>query len=1264
MSNQDYYGNQQGGGYSQPPGYDAYNNPPHQGQGQSYDQYNQGYNSQQQYNAPPPQHPQDQQYNAPPPQHPHDQQYGGYSQQQYGGPLPGDYNQGYDQNRGHSPYPPAQQSYGAPPPQGYGDQGYQQQYNQHGDHGVPGAPGGPAEGERGLGSTLVGSAGGAFLGSKLGGGTLGTVGGMVAGAIAANMLGDKKDKKKKDKKHKHSSHHSGSHHGSSYAGSAAGLGGLYAASSHGKKHKKKHRSRGIDGSTCTVVRSVQLLTSKSFMTRHVLRASPSIHSVFLSRLSATADLRCRVSIKTFWHVPRQHSEPTTKKVTFNRMGDALVRFLRHTLPEELASVLEDTLQNLENGHFLHIFQLPEVQVLLGHQENSATKNVTLDDFPVWSDFVFHRLSLLLSKRNEEQGTPIQESAAYRQHLFFIVAVAALYAFVQSTITGPPLPFNSANTIFPAALSSDSTALAKAREELINSLAADGVAAYKLTPNIELLCLAETILFSPPIQKNIPASTWTRMRVDFIHQRLLSEVAPSLQQSIEDELKSLEHQLLSSGLVDKSPDVHVHFLLERGAIYTHHGLDKKAKEDLNRATAERKFVFTLTGMMGKRTKFQQKDTSQLLVLARSADTKDTAPKENEQDNVKPQNLDLNDDTLLEKISFTEDTANPGTPQDSSLPPALASLDPKDQPLLDPLDSVILLSFASSITNTNPADGLTREETLPYATRVLEGGSSNWQVYTQALLVRSRIEGYKSRTLERGLLQLQALVDQVIADTSPATPGPTTGETATTDDADAPTATSFLPKAKEGENAPVQDRLRYVFALASPSRWELEAELAARWVSVGGLRSALEIYERLEMWAEAALCWAATEKEGKAKQIVRRQLFHATNGNDDTADLEEEKWEGSERSPPPADAPRLYCILGDIDQDMSMYEKAWEVSGNRYARAQRSLGRHYFSQRAFDQAAEAYRLSLKVNALSHPSWFALGCAYLELQEFKNAVEAFSRCVQIDDEDAEAWSNLAAALLHLRPKTKPVDEHGELIEDDKPITSHPRQDALKAFKRAANLKHDNPRIWSNVLAVAASTNPPAWQDVINAQRRLCEIRGASEGEKCIDAEILDLLVKHAVQEVQEQGGFDATRPGLPRLVNEFVEKHVKPLITASPRLWMTLGMLYMHTGRPASALEAHEKAWRAVVSQPRWEDSGEESWNAVVEMTVELVDAYESLGPRERTEGLAAGSGEVVARDWKFKARSAVRSVMGKGKEVWENSAGWERLRERLEELKGRE
>ncbi|KAI4120968.1 MAG: hypothetical protein LQ338_006646, partial [Usnochroma carphineum] len=107
-----------------------------------------------------------------------------------------------------------------------------------------------------------------------------------------------------------------------------------------------------------------------------------------------------------------------------------------------------------------------------------------------------------------------------------------------------------------------------------------------------------------------------------------------------------------------------------------------------------------------------------------------------------------------------------------------------------------------------------------------------------------------------------------------------------------------------------------------------------------------------------------------------------------------------------------------------------------------------------------------------------------------------------------------------------------------------------------------------------------------------------------------------------------------------------------------------KPLATLQAYEKAWRVTLNQPGWESGTKESeglWRDVVDATGDLVDAYESLGERAREAGM--GGGEMVAKDWKFKARSAVRGVLGRAKEGWEGDDGFEALQERLRELKGR-
>ncbi|EMC96607.1 hypothetical protein BAUCODRAFT_70170 [Baudoinia panamericana UAMH 10762] len=872
------------------------------------------------------------------------------------------------------------------------------------------------------------------------------------------------------------------------------------------------------------------------------------------------------------------------------MADTLIVWLRKSLPEEIATLVEPYISQVERGQYQELLQSDEARKLFGHDSAPDGGEGSLD-FPTWSDFIFHRLGILLADRSRPD----------KQIVYFCIGYAALSAFVQSNVTGPPLPFLSAKLLFTPDVADSTLATNNVRAALVASLAVDGISAYRLTPNVELLCLADAIMTCPAILKTVVVARWTKMRVAFLHQRLLSEPSSTLQNIIYDDLDLLADAIHDNeGLPAAAEQMQVELMLERTSIHLHHGLDKLALQDLQEVKKQRCFEYALTGRLGKRTRYQGQDVSQLVVLAKSTDASGDAQAAGTP--TTPLKLDLNDDTLLESISFAEKPSpDASLPDTTNLPPALRQLDAAAQPQLHPLDSIVLLLFASSITNTSPQHGLTREETLPYVSRVLDGGSSNWQVYTQALLVRSRIEGYRSRTIERGLLQLQALVDQ---------------------------------------SAPNTERLRYVFQLATPMRWELEAELAARWVQLGGLRSALDIYERLEMWAEAALCWAATEREDKAKRIVRRQLFHATAGaTTDEHVGEDETWEGSERMPPPPDAARLYCILGDLDQSTEMYQKAWDVSGQRYARAQRLLGRYYLARHDYVKAAAAYSKSLTIDQLNHGSWFALGCCLLELAEFDRAVEAFSRCLQLDETDAEAWSNLAASLLRLEP--------GDPQEY--------RSDALKALKRAAALKHDSYRIWENVLTVAASVHPPDYATALSAQKRLIDLRGATDGERCIDEQMLSLL---AQQIISSNDRYDPAQPGLARLFVKMIDENVVPLITGSPQLWHLVAKIALWRNKPFSSLDAEEKAWRVVTAQPRWE-ADEQNWNAVVDATVRLCSAYESLGPMERTEGM--GAGELVAKDWKFKARSAVRGILGKGKAAWEGTAGWERLQAVMEELK---
>lgn len=546
-----------------------------------------------------------------------------------------------------------------------------------------------------------------------------------------------------------------------------------------------------------------------------------------------------------------------------------------TLKQDMFTM--ESLSNFEDlvrqGDYYQILNSSLAKVVLGHEKHPEIPTLSLEQPEnIW---------IACFSRLLDTSTNLGNIEAIRQS-FIRIGVAALNAFLQSNVTGPPLQWPVSTTLLLQSIRGDSERLEAWRKVLLASLMVDGEAIYSLTPHVELFVLAKRILNSEDLIQDHGPYRWDRLRVNFWHQRMLNDVSASLQRGIYDDLEAVAQSILHEGT-----EVRARYFLERAAIHMYYGFDAQAREDLVTAANETQFKFVLTGRLGKRTKFQQDELSQLVVLAQSAPPgsdegpprsefldREEAPKGiNNPQAMKPMNLNLDDDTLLEAMSFSKEV--PSSIQDNvDIPEVLSSIDVANQPMLEPLDSIILLATASSITSGSPQDELTREVTLPYATRVLQGEGINWQIYTQALLVRSRIEGYRSRTLERGVLQLQAVVDQVIADTA-SPEGVSHGSDPAKDES---VPSTFLPKSKASESAPASERLSYIHQLAPPTRWKLEAELADRWVSLGGVRTALEIYERLQMWAEVALCLAASDREDEAWTVIQRQLYDDPGGDE--------------------------------------------------------------------------------------------------------------------------------------------------------------------------------------------------------------------------------------------------------------------------------------------------------------------------------------------------------------------------------------------------
>jgi hypothetical protein len=145
----------------------------------------------------------------------------------------------------------------------------------------------------------------------------------------------------------------------------------------------------------------------------------------------------------------------------------------------------------------------------------------------------------------------------------------------------------------------------------------------------------------------------------------------------------------------------------------------------------------------------------------------------------------------------------------------------------------------IKNTNPDHGMTTEQIKPFLTRLIDGGS-NPLIHTMVLLLRCRIEAEKTKTIERALMQLQNLVDQF-------------------DD-----ASRDLAKWS-----------RWFWQVPVPSRWEMLKEFAERMVSIGLLKSAIQVFERLKMWEDVISLYQMMDDEVKVCQARPDDIYRRRN-----------------------------------------------------------------------------------------------------------------------------------------------------------------------------------------------------------------------------------------------------------------------------------------------------------------------------------------------------------------------------------------------------
>ncbi|KAL7061340.1 hypothetical protein AAHC03_09946 [Spirometra sp. Aus1] len=350
---------------------------------------------------------------------------------------------------------------------------------------------------------------------------------------------------------------------------------------------------------------------------------------------------------------------------------------------------------------------------------------------------------------------------------------------------------------------------------------------------------------------------------------------------------------------------------------------------------------------------------------------------------------------------------------------------------------VLNWCEIHKRSHPNDELTKEQCLTLVNSVIvaaNSAGSSWPVLTEALFKRAPLEQRSFARLERALRQLEELTAQF----DRATP-------------------------------PVEDRgLQHFFWTRMPSIWTIEMEYARVLASFGSLKAALDVYLRWEMWDDAITAYTLLGQADLAEKCIRERIA----SGDETPDL--------------------YCSLGDVTKDPAHYEKAWELSNHKSARAMKSLGlRSLGVDKDPAKAAEYLEKSLLINRFQINLWFTLGCCQLQLKNFSKAETAFRTCVALEPDNFEAWNNLASAVI---------------FGGRKPA-------ALELLKEATKWNYESWRVWENILLV--SIDVAAFGDTIRAFHRLIDLR-----QKHVDPQVLGILVRAVCEDTPDKEGRGASR------------------------------------------------------------------------------------------------------------------------------------------------
>lgn len=222
---------------------------------------------------------------------------------------------------------------------------------------------------------------------------------------------------------------------------------------------------------------------------------------------------------------------------------------------------------------------------------------------------------------------------------------------------------------------------------------------------------------------------------------------------------------------------------------------------------------MTGILGKRTRHQEKDTAQLALEVTLLE-KDDIERVPVNDFVVPKNLELKDDVRLETVNYSDNTECKYTFPD--------------------MEQKLLLLIIQEMMASKPRDDLFYEEIEPFINLIL-GQKNTWTVRVATLLLRCKLESKHNRTVERSLTQCEEILNAI----------------------------------RKEEPHPL-NRVGGVCSTGLQPFWRTLAQYADLMLNTGLVKASLEIYLQLQLWEEVIVCYTILKMSHKAAEIIKQEL----------------------------------------------------------------------------------------------------------------------------------------------------------------------------------------------------------------------------------------------------------------------------------------------------------------------------------------------------------------------------------------------------------